>query len=292
LKTVIFFVVICNIDGFSWETIAGHRIPYIIRIVNGRLLKFVATRMAEYQLLKKYLYNVHPYIYTSCTPVIAYKIIDPEVKILNHINEKYYGYGKDYQFHAGIDYIVSLEDVHNFYLFLEVCYKKLLCNMTSGYKDKCGYIQINLSNTCFPYCTQDGQKYIPLCYLGGDTKSLSKRPVKLEKWNLAYLKFCCRIYGVRDELFYGDSWLVVNLDDVKKLYPPETNFIDVWPNDLVNVFILTNQESFHSNPPGSWFREVLDHNTIPHTLATSIPFNPHTILVMKNQKVCVLYLAY
>jgi len=295
LKTpVIFSVVICNIDGFSWETIAGHRIPYIMRVVNGKLLKFVATRMAEYQLLKKYLNSVPSHIYTSCTSVIAYKIIDPEVKILNHINEKYYGYGKDYQFHAGIDNIVSLDDVHNFYLFLEVCYKKLLSNITPDYNDKCGFIQINSnsSSSCLPYCTQDDQRYVPLFFLQGDAESLSQRTVKLEKWNLAYLKFCCRIYGIRDELFYGNSWLVVSLDYVKNSYPPETDFADIWLPDLAHVYLLINQKSFHSNSE-SWFRAVLevvpDQNTISHTWAASVPINPHSILVTKNQQVLYLY---
>lgn len=164
----------CNIDGFSWETIGEYSIPYIMRVVNGRLLKFVATRMAEYQLLKKYLYNVHYFIYTSCTLVIAYRIIDPEVKILNCINKTHYGYGKDFQFYAGIDYIVSLEYIHNFYLFLKVCHKKLLCNTTSCYKDKCGYIQINFDlERCLPYCTEGGQKYVPLFYLKGTIESLN-----------------------------------------------------------------------------------------------------------------------
>lgn len=239
--------------------------------------------MAEYQLLKNYLYYVRSFIYTSCTSIIAYRIIDTEAEILNHLNETYYGYGKEFQFYAGKDCIVSLEDVHNFYLFLEVCYKKLVCNTTSGYKDKCGFIQLNHDiSCCLPYCTQGGQRYVPLLYLDGSTQSLAQRAIKLEKWNLAYLKFCCRIHGIKDELFYGSSWLVVSLDDVKNSFPPETDYTDIWPNHLAAEYFLNNQNTFQSNPPDSWITAVLEgievvpeQNTIPDTAAAAVSI--HTV---------------
>ncbi|XP_060859824.1 LOW QUALITY PROTEIN: uncharacterized protein LOC132937016 [Metopolophium dirhodum] len=271
-------------DGFSWKTIAGYHIPYIMRLVNGKHLKFVATRMAEYELLKKYLHNIHSYIYTSCTPVIAYVITDSEAKILNYINETHYGNGKDFQFLAGIDYIVLLEDIHNFYLFIDICYKKLKCNITSGYKDKCGFVRIDSDPySCVPYCTQNGQKYLPLFYFEGDTENLIQRAVKLENWNLAYLRFCWKIHGVKAEFFAGDSCLVISLDDIKNLYPPETHFEDIWPTKMANSHLSTNQKSFQTNPPGSWFKIVPDKNTISHTSTATVPIIPHSTQVKKNQ---------
>ncbi|XP_060859717.1 uncharacterized protein LOC132936924 [Metopolophium dirhodum] len=277
-------------NGFSWKTIAGYHIPFIVRLVNGKRLKFVATQMAEYELLKKYLHNIHSSIYTSCTSVIAYVITNSEAKILNYINETHYGNGKNFQFLAGIDYIVRLKDIHNFYLFIDTCYKKLLIDNTSGYNDKCGFVRIDFDPySCVPYCTQNGQKYLPLFYFEGDTENLIQQAVKLENWNLAYLKFCCKIYGIKDECFAGDSCLVVSLDDIKNLYPPETHFEDFWPAKLSKVR-LSRALSFQTNSPGSWFKVVPkivpDQNTIHHTLTTPVPIIPHRTHVMEDQKVC------
>jgi len=265
-----------------------------MRVVNGKHLKFVATRMAEYELLKKYVINIHSYIYTSSTSVIAYVITDSEAKILNYINETHYGNGKDFQFLAGIDHIVRLEDIHNFYLFIDACYKKLLCNTNSGYNQKCGFVRMNFDpDSCIPYCTQNGQKYLPLFYFVGDTNNLIQRAVKFENWNLAYLKFCFKLHGVKDEFFAGDSCLVISFDDIKNLYPQETHFENIWPTDLANLYLLANSNSFQTNPPGSWFRVVPkvvpDQNTINHTLTAPVPIIPHSNQEMEDQMVCVMY---
>jgi len=290
MKTVIFNVVLFNVDGFSWKTIAGYHIPFIERLVNGKHLKFVATRMAEYELLKKYLHNIHSSIYTSCISVIAYVITDSEAKILNFINETYYGNGKDFQFLAGIDYIVRLEDIHNFYLFIDICYKKLHSNNTSCYNDKCGFVCVDFDLcSCVPYCTQNGQKYLPLFYFERYTENLIQQAVKLENWNLAYLKFCCKIHGIKAEYFTGDSCLVVSLDDIKNLYPPETHFEDFWPTKMAKLHLSRAL----SNPPGSWYRVVPkvvpDQNTIHHTLIAPVPIIPHRTQMMEDQMVCVMY---
>jgi len=265
-----------------------------MRLVNGKHLKFVATHMAENGIFKKYLHNIHPYIYTECTPVKAYVITYSEVKILNYINETYYGKGKEYQYFAGIDYIVRLEDIHNFYLFLEICYEKLLCNVNSGYKNLCGFIRVNSDPySCVPYFTQDGQKYVPFFYLAGDTEHLRQRAVKLENWNLAFLKFCLKLHTVKKELFPGDSCLVITFDNVKNFYPPETLFEDIWPVHLGHLYLsATNQKSSMINLRGSWFRKVRevvpDHNTIPLISTAPVPSTPLAL----NHMVCVMYSVY
>ncbi|XP_016658880.1 uncharacterized protein LOC100568635 [Acyrthosiphon pisum] len=242
-------------DGFSLKRIGGCQIPFILRSVNGKPVKFVATRMAEYELLNNYLRDIQSYIYTTCTPVRAYVITVSEAKILNYINKIYYEKGKDFQYFAGIDYIVRLEDIHNFYLFIHICDKKLKCNNTSGYKEKCGFVRCNSDpNFCIPYCTQNGQKYLPIFYFEGDTESLIQRAVKLENWNLAYLKFCCKLYGVKAEYYAGDSCLVVSIDDIKHLYPPETHFDEFWPAEFANSELTIGKSFLQTNPPGSWFR--------------------------------------
>lgn len=284
-KNVIFYVLLCNIGKFSWKSIAGYQVPYIIRLINGEHLKFISVRMAETQLLSNYLHYLHADIYT-CTSVRSHFITESEAKLLNDINNKHTDsiYGKEV-FQAGKDYIVRLEDVHEFYTFIEVCYKKLLCNITPGRREKCGFIRIN-SESVVPYCIKDNQKYVPLFYFEGETENLKHRAVKLENWNLAYLKFCCKVQGIRNELFASDSCIVTSLDDIKNYFPPETNFEEYWPAKVVDTQLLTNQKSTHVNPPGAWIRappEVVPvDNTNPHTLTVPPTVLPQSMPVMMN----------
>jgi len=189
-------------------------------------------------------------------------------------------YGKDL-FQANKDHIVRMEDVQEFYAFIEVCYKKLLCNITPGRKEKCGFIRIN-SESVVPYCIKDNQKYVPLFYFEGETENLRHRAVKLENWNLAYLKFCCKVQGIRNELFASDSCIVTSLDDIKNYFPPDTNFEEYWPAKVVDTQLLTNQKSNHVNPPGAWIRMPptpvnklpTQESVLSHSLSSSTPAVP------------------
>jgi len=106
----------CNIDTYRWKTYTGFCIPYITRLVNGKCLKFVSTRIAEYIILEKYLQSVLSDIYTSRASVKGYVITDLEAMILNDINKKHYG--MDFQFFEGKDYIVLLEEFFSIHYML------------------------------------------------------------------------------------------------------------------------------------------------------------------------------
>ncbi|KAF0712663.1 Uncharacterized protein FWK35_00033346, partial [Aphis craccivora] len=264
---------------FSWKAIAEYRIPYIIRVINGEELKFVSVRMAETQLLSNYLHRLHADIYTF-TPVRSYFITDSEAKLFNEINIEHSDgiYGKD-SFYAGKDYIVRLEDVIEFYIFIKVCYNKVLSNITPGRIEKCGFIRIN-SETVLPYCLKDDRKYIPLFYFEGGIGSLRQHAVKLKDWNLAYLKFCCKVQGIKNELYTLDSCTAVTLDDIKNCFPLETHFEEYWPIKVVDTKLLLNEKSTHVHPSGVWIRAP--ESTIPHTLTASAPVIPQSMPVVMN----------
>jgi len=260
--------------------------------------------MAETHLLSNYLHYLHSDIYTTCTSVKCHFITDSEAKLLNDINYNHTNcvYGKKL-FFAGKDFIAPLEDVHEFYTFIEVCYKKLLCNITPDQNAVCGFIRIN-SESVVPYCIKDGKKYVPLFYFEGETENLTNRGIKLENWNLAYLKFCCKVQGIRNELFASDSCTVTCLDDIKKYFPPDTNFEEYWPAKVVDTYLLVDQKSNYVSPSGAWFRALPDlvpaENTISHTLTAPAPVIPQNIPVVMNpyknawspnQMVCIMYLV-
>lgn len=272
---------VCNVGRFGWKVIGGCSVPFIIRIIDNERSYYVSVRIAETQLLSNYLNYLHADIYT-CTSVKSHFITESEAKLLNEINMKHSDqiYGKEL-FQAGKDFIVRMEDVQEFYAFIEVCYKKLLCNIIPGRKEKCGFIRIN-SESVVPYCIKDDQKYVPLFYFEGETENLRHRAVKLENWNLAYLKFCCKVQGIRNELFASDSCTVTSLDDIKNYFPPDTNFEEYWPAKVVDTQLLTNQKSTHVNPPGAWIRAPptvmnklpAQENILPHSLTTPAPPPP------------------
>ncbi|XP_050062157.1 uncharacterized protein LOC126551863 isoform X1 [Aphis gossypii] len=270
---------------FHWKAIAEYYIPVIIRIINGEELKFVSVRMAETQLLSKYIQNLHEDVF-NCTSVKSHFITDLEENLLNEINIIHADsiYGKD-TFYASKDYIVRLEDVLELYTFLEVCYNKMQNKITAGRREKCGFINID-SEAVVPYCLADGHQYIPIFYFEGATEHLNNGAVELKEWNFAYLKFCYRVQGIKNELYTSESCTVTTLDVIKNYFTPETSFEEYWPAKVIETNLLINRKSTDVYPSGVWIKAPLEvpatESTIPHSLTASAPVMPQSMPVVTN----------
>ena len=250
--------------------------------------------MAETHLLEKYVHLFNPKIYT-CTPIICYHVTVHEAKLLNEINQMCNKlYGKD-NFISNKDFIVSLEDVQEFYTFLELCYEKILGNLNIK---KFGFLYFE--SKILPYYTFNDQQLIPLFIFMGDTEDLQKRSVIIEKWNYAYLKFCFKVMSIREDLYANEYCTVVSLDVIKNFYPPCKNYKDFWPPNMNMHSYITNQNAV-LNPPGAWIRPQ-EAIPAPETIAlTKLPELPRNIVMTMNnnqlafaanQMVCVIYLEY
>lgn len=236
--------------------------------------------MAEFQLLRTYFNCLHPDMYTD-SPVKSYFMTETETTLFNNINNNHsdckYNIG---QLIANTDLIARLEDVQKFYTFLEVCYGKLQRQVTPDHNKLCGFIRID-SESVVPYCVKDEQKYIPLFCFEGQIEDLRNRVVKLDNWYWAYLKFCCKVLCIRNDLYaMKNSCDGINFEDIKEYYPPETNFEVVWPaigNDTLIKF-TTHQNTSQIYPP-AWFKypttlvnEVsVSENICPAPLVSSSP---------------------
>lgn len=218
---------------FGWTTLGKVHIPYIFRAGD----KYCAVRMVEMKLLNKYLNFLHQDIY-NCTCIRSYYITEAEGRLLNEINFRHcdYQFGRD-QF-TSRDLIVRLSDAEEFYNFLDACYNKLLSG-TLNPLDRCGFIRIN-KESVVPYTVYNNQKYVPLFYFEGETDNLKLKADKLEGWDLSYLKFCCKVQGIRNELFAHDSCSVISLCDIKNYFPPGTLFEDYWPKKTLDSQLLIN----------------------------------------------------
>ncbi|XP_030746260.1 uncharacterized protein LOC115875055 isoform X2 [Sitophilus oryzae] len=208
---------------FGWTSMGKVHIPYIIRAGDN----YCAVRMVEMKVLNKWLNYLHQDLY-NCTNIRSYYITEVEARLLNEINLKHcdYQFGRE-QF-TSRDLIVRLSDANEFYQFLGHCYHKLVNTIEAEMPNRCGFIRINRESVV-PYTVYNDQKYVPLFYFEGETDNLKQRADKLEGWDLSYLKFCCKVQGIRNELFAHDSCSVISLNDIKNYFPPGTVFEDYWP---------------------------------------------------------------
>ncbi|XP_014610742.1 PREDICTED: uncharacterized protein LOC106790403 isoform X1 [Polistes canadensis] len=237
---------------FGWTSFDECHIPYIFRAGE----KYCAVRILESKLLNKYLSYLHSDIY-SCTCIRSYYITDAESRLFNEINMKHCDslFGRD-QFSCK-DLVVRLSDAKEFYTFLDVCYTKLTAgaspNVSSRHKaEKCGFIRIN-KESVVPYTVKDGLQYVPLFYFEGETENLKLKAEKLEGWDLSYLKFCCKVQGIRNELFASETCSVISLSDIKSYFPPDTGFEDYWPNKVMDSQLLVSSKG--GGGGGGWTRQ-------------------------------------
>ncbi|KAL1493201.1 hypothetical protein ABEB36_011301 [Hypothenemus hampei] len=248
---------------FGWTLMGKVHIPYIIR--SGE--DYCAVRMVEMKVLNKWLTYLHQDLY-NCTNIRSYYITEAEARLLNEINQKHcdYQFGRE-QF-TPRDLIVRLSDANEFYQFLGHCYHKLVNNLEHEMPNRCGFIRINRESVV-PYTVYNDQKYVPLFYFEGETDNLKLRADKLENWDLSYLKFCCKVQGIRNELFAQDSCSVISLNDIKNYFPPGTVFEDYWPKKNLDSsqLLLTGRTSLPQNV--HWTRQPVAPPITAHAPAPS-----------------------
>ena len=228
---------------FGWTTIHTVRIPYLFR----REEKYCAVRMVEQKLLNKYL-SFLPQEITTCINVRSYFITESEARLLNDINTKHceFQFGRDY--FTTKDLVVKVSEAKYFHKFLDTCFKKLVQRSTEQ-SEFCGFVRIN-GESVVPYTVKEKVKYVPLFYFEGETDTLKLKAEKIDNWELAYLKFCCKVQGIRNELFASDTCAVVSLDDVKQYFPKDTQFEDWWPQKTAEPMRVATHGS--AKILGSW----------------------------------------
>jgi len=209
---------------FGWFEIEKNFLPMIFRY---GIEKYTSVRMVERKLLNRFL-QVLPQEVNSCTCIRSYYITDSESKLLNEINLKHTDctFGKE-AFTPSKDLVVRLKDAKEFHKFLDLCHKKLVLKKSNA-SDRCGFFRIN-GESVVPYTVKEGTKYVPLFYFEGETEHLKLKSELVDGWDLAYLKFCCKVQGIRNELFANEECKVVCLDEIKGHFPAGTTFEDYWP---------------------------------------------------------------
>jgi len=208
---------------FGWFEIEKTYLPLIFRYETD---KYTSVRMVERKLLNRFL-QVLPAEVNNCTCIRSYYITDSESKLLNEINLKHTDCSFGKEAFTSKDLVVRLKDAKEFHKFLDLCHKKLVLKKSNA-SDRCGFFRIN-GESVVPYTVKEGTKYVPLFYFEGETEHLKLKSEVVDGWDLAYLKFCCKVQGIRNELFANDVCKVVALDEIKGHFPSGTTFEDYWP---------------------------------------------------------------
>lgn len=222
---------------YCWTSIGKTHVPCLLKS-DGT--KYVSVRIAESKVLNNFLLRLNTEVF-NCVSVKSFGLTDAETKLLNEINCKHceLAFSKE-AFNLDSDFIVKLDDLVEFYIFMETCYNKLT-HLPSNGANKCGFVRIN-DDSVVPYAVKNGQQYVPLFYFEGETESLKTKAINLELWDLAYLKFCCKVQGIKNELFASEQCLVTSLEDVKSYFPEGTKFDEYWPTKLLDMQTPTRND--------------------------------------------------
>ncbi|EDW30784.1 GL13403 [Drosophila persimilis] len=249
---------------FGWAQFGKVSIPYIYRQTE----KYCSVRMIELKLLGKYLNCLHPDIYSSCTCVRSYYITDSEARLFIEVNHKHCDgeFGRD--IFTQKDLVVRLGDASKFFQFLDICYRKLVTGSKTP-SEKCGFIRIN-KESVVPYTVRNNQQVVPLFYFEGETENLKTKAELLNGWDLAYLKFCCKVQGIRNELFSSENVAVISLTDIKSYFPNGTEFEDYWPSKVVDSNLLIGNRA-NVNNSVNWTRQP---SAPPPKITTTVSTNP------------------
>ena len=232
---------------FGWCEVAGVFLPVILRSCNE---SFLSIRMVEKILLTKLLQALPVEVFT-CSVVYSFKVTEAEFKLLNEVNAMHCDskFGRE-RFNAE-DLLVKKDDLIEFYKFLDLCHRKMITKKSTE-KDRCGFIRIG-GTSDVPYTQVEGVKFLPSFYFEGELDPT--KCVSLTGWDWAYLRFCCKVQGVKDELIMGDVCEAVALQELRLYFAPGTSFVEYWPSkDFISKVV-----SKKMSRQGSWAKVITNH---------------------------------
>ncbi|KAI5722252.1 hypothetical protein M8J76_005910 [Diaphorina citri] len=233
---------------FSWTVVGVSSVPVILR----RDGKYISVRIMEMKVLSTHLNFLHPDIYLQAR-VPSYEMTEAEHRLLNEINVRHCESKFGRESFSSKDLVVKLKDAIDFFMFLDVCYHKLQNGSSTFGNDKCGFIRIN-KDSVIPYTVKDGERYVPIFYFEGETDKLKTKSVELTGWELAYLKFCCKVQGIKNELFNNETCGVTSLNDIKSYFSASDVFEEYWPNKVVDSQLLISATKHGVTGSNSWIR--------------------------------------
>lgn len=202
----------------------------------------MCVKIVETRVYRKYESWLHKDIY-CCAKIKCWRMSQVEIKLFNEINFVHSDGQFSKQPFNDSDIIIKLEDATSFYDFIMECCNKLL-NKPSTMTSPCGFIRINRESVV-PYTLVGDKKYMPLFYFEGEIDNIKSDTIQITGWELSYLKFCCKVQGIRSELYDFEYISVICLDEIKKYFPANTEFEDFWPTKITESLLLNKPNQSH-----------------------------------------------
>lgn len=241
---------------FSWLVISNKFcLPQIMRKEeDGSSVGYISVKMAEKGLLDSFLKTL-PSEVVTIPQVMSYRVAANERRLLLEINSGQcdsYFWDTDAYFydHNYNDLLILSQDLCQYYTFLKLCLARI-SGEAMDQENKFGFLRIN-STSDVPYVAVEGQKYIPLFYFEEEgTGEVS--PVRISGWDWAYLRFCCKVQGVKESMLVGTSCSCISEKEFKEMLPGGTTFQEYWPEKNY----LKKAEPSNVQTLGWWTRKVL-----------------------------------
>ncbi|XP_037727822.1 uncharacterized protein LOC119558377 [Drosophila subpulchrella] len=228
--------------AFGWAQYGIINIPYIYR----RSEKYVSLRMlfAEPMLFRCQNY-MHPDVFAFCNHMARLPITYSEMRLLNEINRDHC----DGQFSTSNftlrDTIIRISDAYEFYLFMGFCCNKL----TTGSKfpsERCSFIRA-ADNFVVPYIVRNNQKIMPIFFFTRDSGAPQSNEEPITGWDLSYMKFCCRLLGIREEYCSGNRLTAISFDEVDDAFPSGEDYEECWPKNFRTAELLFDRPNVFLN---------------------------------------------
>ncbi len=190
--------------------------------------KFVSVRMMERAFLSRLVARLPPAV-LDCHRPVSVPATDREALLLNDINVVHAGLlygpeafrsnggellvrtwdGKRSPLSAPTSFLspqISSEDAIQAFAFYNLCHRKLVERQSDPSGDRCGFIRIN-GESVFPYVSVEvktadhnnnspAKKYkrvVPTFYFDDEISQMNLTVDVVSGWDVAYIKFCCKI---------------------------------------------------------------------------------------------------
>lgn len=117
-----------------------------------------------------------------------------------------------------------------------------------------------------PFVVKEDVKYLPLFYFEGSVPA--KKYESFGGWEASYLKFCCKLQGIRERHFANEkAFLMIELSEVVRLLGAETKVEEFWPKDIEHNFLKKSNDTsvrkkrLWLKPPGADQEETNNNKT-------------------------------
>jgi len=278
-----------NVGKFEWDLYLDGKLPCVTRWVNGgERVRYFSVYHAEKFLLASYLAFISSTVISTCMKVQGRHMTDPEALLLNEINKNHCDPTEYYEFKARQDCVISAKDVYEFYTFLKTCCGKLRSPLP--FNAPFGFVCFD--SMVVPYVVKDGTKYLPITFFEETSDSNSTQVLQrlmgltthLSSLELAYIKFCCMVQGIRtDYILWMQLSTVISLKELESYFP--VNIDDLyWPaEDRISPQVFNASRCI-----GKW---ITESRSSPSTTPFELD-NGNNRIAANQDKVCNLLFLF